>query len=111
MNKLQMLKKGSLIAIGLASITAKKADAVISGLMKKGKLNQKEGESLARKVISETMKEEKRIREKIKKQVVPEVGVSAKKVMSVVQQEVKRLAKIAKETKAKPKVKAKKKKR
>lgn len=102
MNKARMLKKGGLLFLGLASITTKKADQVIRDFVKKGKLNQKQGEVLARKVIIETLKEQ----QKIKKQVLGEVAKSAKRVIAVTQQEAKRLAK--KIPKPKPKKKAKK---
>lgn len=107
MDKIKMLKKGGLVALGLASITTKKADQLISDLVEKGRLSQQQGETLARKVIAETMKEQGRIR----KQVIDEVAKSAKRVMSVTQEEAKRLAKKVKLPKPKPKKKAKKKKR
>lgn len=107
MNKAKILKEGGLIALGLASLTTKKAEALIKDLRKKGKLNRKQGEALARKVIAETLKEQK----KIKKQVIDEVAKSAKRVVGVTQQEAKRLIKKVKLPKAKPKKKKAKKKR
>lgn len=106
MDKIKLLKKGGLIALGLASITTKKAESLINDFKKKGKLNKKQGEMLARKVIAETLKEQKKIRTKV----LGEVSKSAKKVIGVTQQEAKRLMKQVKLPKAKPK-KAKKKKR
>jgi len=106
MDKIKILKKGGLVAIGLASITTKKADQLINSLVKKGRLSQKQGETLAKKVISETFKEQ----QKIRKQVVGEVAKSAKRVISVAEQEAKRLAKKIKPPKKKVKKKAKKKK-
>jgi len=103
-NKVKMLKKGGLIALGLASITSKKADKMINDLVKRGKINKKQGEQLARKVIAETMKEHGRIR----KQVVGEVSRSAKRVISVTEQEARRLMK---QVKPKLKIKRKPKKR
>lgn len=105
MNKINLLKKGGLVALGLASITTKKAESLINELKKKGKLNKKQGEALARKVIAETLKEQKKIRTKV----LGEVSKSAKKVIGVTQQEAKRLMKQV-TPKAKPK-KAKKKKK
>lgn len=105
MDKVKMLKKGGLLALGLASITTKKAEQMINSLVKEGKLNQKQGEALARKVISETLKEQQRIR----KGVVGEVVKSAGRVMSVTKQEAQRLIKQVKPIKAKPKRKFKKK--
>jgi len=105
-NKVKMLKKGGLIALGLASITSKKADKMINDLVKRGKINKKQGEQLARKVIAETMKEHGRIR----KQVVGEVSRSAKRVISVTEQEARRLMKQVKKPKLKIKRKPKKRK-
>ncbi len=105
MDRIKMLKKGGLLAIGLASITTKKADQLINELMKKGKLSQKQGEALASKVIAETLKEQQRIR----KYAVGEVAKSAKRVMTVAEQEAKRLVKGIKPCKVKNKKKAKKK--
>ncbi len=107
MDKIRMLKKGGLLALGLASITTKKAEQMIGSLVKEGKLNQKQGESLARKVIAETLKEQQRIR----KQVVGEVAKSTGRVIAVTKEEAKRLMKQVKPVKAKPKKKSKKKKR
>lgn len=109
MDKVKMIKKGGLLALGLASITTKKAEQMISSLVREGKLNQKQGEALARKVIAETLKEQQRIR----KNVVGEVAKSACRVMAVTKQEASRLVKQVKPLKAKPKkvVKKKKKKR
>ena len=104
MDKVKMLKKGGLLALGLASITTKKAEQMIDSLVKEGKLNQKQGEALARKVISETLKEE----QKIRKNVIGEVAKSAGKVMSVAKQEANR---IMKQVKTKPKAKKVKKKK
>lgn len=106
MDKVKMLKKGGLLALGLASITTKKAECMIDKLVNEGRINQKQGEALARKVISETFKEQQRIR----KQVVGEVAKSASRVISVTKQEAGRLMKQVRQTpvKAKPK-KAKKK--
>ena len=106
MDKLKFVKKGGLVALGLASITAKKADELINDLTKKGRLTKKQGEELARKVIKETVKEQ----EKIRKQVVSEVSKSAKRVMSVAQEEAKRLmnqVRKVKKSKAKPKARPK----
>ena len=103
MNKLKMLKKGGLIALGLASITTKKAEGMINNLVKQGKLSRKQGEDLAKKTIIETLKEQKKIKN--------EVAKSAKRVISVTQQEAKRLMKQTKKPKAKKKKKANKKKR
>lgn len=100
MNKTKILKKGGLIALGLASITTKKADEMIKGLIRKGSLNRKQGEALAKKAIAETMKEHGKVK--------CEVTKSVKRVMSVVQQEAKRIGKLKV---TKPKKKAKKKKR
>lgn len=105
MNKIKMLKKGGLLALGLASITTKKAEQMVGDLIKKGKLNKKQGEALARKVISETLKEQ----QKIRKHLVGEVAKSAGRVMSVTKQEAQRIMKQVKPAKAKPKKKAKKK--
>lgn len=105
MDRIKMLKKGGLLAIGLASITTKKADKLINELVEKGKLSQKQGEALANKVIAETLKEQSKIR----KHVVGEVTKSAKKVITVAEQEAKRLIKEVKPCKCIPKVKHKKK--
>lgn len=107
MDKVKMLKKGGLLALGLASITTKKAEGLINKLVNEGKLNQKQGEALARKVIAETLKEQQRIR----KNVVGEVAKSAVRVMAVTKQEAGRLMKQVKPIKAQPKKKVKKKKR
>ncbi|MDP2906943.1 MAG: hypothetical protein Q8O03_03295 [Nanoarchaeota archaeon] len=104
MDKVKMLKKGGLLALGLASITTKKAEGMINSLLKEGKLNQKQGETLARKVIAETLREQQRIR----KQVIGEVAKSACRIISVTKQEAGRLMKQVKPVKAQPK-KAKKK--
>lgn len=105
MNKAKILRKGGLLALGLASITTKTADKLIREFVRKGKLSRKQGEVLARKVIAETLREQ----QKIKKQVLGEVAKSARRVISVTHQEAKRLAK--KMPKAKPKKKAKKRKK
>ena len=89
MDRIKMLKKGGLLALGLASITTKKAECMINSLVKEGRLNQKQGEALARKVIAETLKEQQRIR----KNVVGEVAKSACRVMAVTKQEAGRLMK------------------
>jgi len=99
MNKVKLLKKSGLVAIGLASLTSKKANLIVEGLVKKGKLTQKQGEVVARKMVARALKEEQRIRG----QVLSEVGKSAKRVMAVTQSEAKRLMNQAK--KAKPKLK------
>ncbi len=88
MKKIQMLKKGSLIAIGLASLTAKKVNELSKELVKKGQITQKQGEQMAKKAISFAMKEERRI--------LSEVTKSAKRVMDVAKIEAKRLRKTAK---------------
>ena len=99
MDRIKMLKKGGLLALGLASITTKKAEGMINSLLKEGKLNQKQGETLARKVIAETLREQQRIR----KQVVGEVAKSACRVMAVTKEEAGRLMKQVRPVKAKPK--------
>lgn len=106
MNKLKMLKKGGLIALGLASITTKRTEKMVNNLVKKGQLSRKQGEVLARKAIVATLNEQKKVRQEVEK--------SARRVMSVTKQEAKRLmkqAKIPKLKKKKAKKKAKKKKR
>ena len=99
MDRIKMLKKGGLLALGLASITTKKAEGLINNLVKEGRLNQKQGEALARKVIAETLREQQRIR----KQVVGEVAKSACRVMAVTKEEAGRLMKQVRPVKAKPK--------
>ena len=106
MDRIKLLKKGSLAAIGLASLTSKKANSLLEDLIRKGKLSQKEGEVVAKKMISHALKEEQRIR----KNVLGEFAKSAKKVMEVTQSEDKKLMKQTKGStpKAAPKKKPKK---
>lgn len=95
MNKLKMLKKGGLIALGLASITTKKTEKMVNELVKKGKLSRNQGEALARKTILATLNEQKKIRKEVEK--------SARRVMSVTKQEAARLMKQARIPKFKKK--------
>ncbi|MBM3199748.1 hypothetical protein FJZ53_02335 [Candidatus Woesearchaeota archaeon] len=107
MDKIKMIKKGSLIAIGLASITSRKAEQMVDALVKQGKITRKQGEDLARKVLSETMREQ----HKIRKHMVGEVSKSAIRVMGVAKQEANRLVQQMKQTKSEPSLKKKTKKK
>ena len=95
MDKMRMLKKGGLVAIGLASLTAKKTDKIINQLIAKGKLSRKQGEDLARKVVGETKKEQKKMKVELQK--------SAQRVIRVTKEEANRLMKKRKVSKPKKK--------
>ena len=105
MDRIKLLKQGSLAAIGLASITSKKANDLLEDLMKRGKITQKEGETIAKKMVANALREEQRIRT----QILSEVAKSAKRVMAVTQEEARRLMSQAKKGQPKAKTATKKK--
>ncbi|GEM_PF-6560479 len=71
----QMIKKGLLLGVGLASFAKTKAEQAVKELVKKGNLSPAEGKKAVRKICLEAEK-------------------SGKKVAGVMQLELKRLVKV-----------------
>lgn len=105
-----LIKKGVLVAIGITALTKEKAEKIVKEMVKQGEVTQKEGKALAQKLISQSMAEQKRLRNELG----GEFKKSADAIMLVTKNEVNRLASRLKEyskgMKAKPAKKHKKKK-
>ena len=76
----QMVKKGLLVGMGLASFAKTKAEQAVKELVKKGNLSPAEGKKAVRKICLEAEK-------------------SGRKVAGVMQSELKRLVKVVNEKK------------
>ena len=59
----RLVNAGFLLSIGIASLTKEKVEKIVMELVKKGKLNEKQGRAMVREVMAKGKKE----REKIKK--------------------------------------------
>src|SRR3989338_7545192 len=57
-----LLRKSMLLGIGAASLTRKKAEKVARELVRKGAVSSREGETLVKKVLSETKKQQAKMR-------------------------------------------------
>lgn len=69
----RLLDKGFLLSVGLAAVTKDKLEKIIGELIKRGKLNEKDGRELVMKLLNKSKEERAKIRgfvRKVRKRVV-----------------------------------------
>jgi polyhydroxyalkanoate synthesis regulator phasin len=64
-----LLRKSTLIGLGVASLSKKKADKLVKQLTKHGHVSEKEGRKLAKDLLNESKKHAKRLQNLIEKEV------------------------------------------
>ena len=57
-----ILRKGLLLGLGAASLTKKKTEKIVKGLVKKGAVSSKESVVLARRILAEAKQQEAKLR-------------------------------------------------
>ncbi len=67
--KKELMKKGLLIGVGLASFAKDKAERFAKDLVKKGHINEKEGRKLVKSIYSEADKSRKNITKFVEKEI------------------------------------------
>ena len=60
-----LMNKGFLLSVGLASIGKDKLEKIIKQLIRKGKISEKDGRKIVRDLIKKSRDEKKRIQSKI----------------------------------------------
>ena len=73
-----VLRKGLLLGLGAASLTKKKTEKIVKELVKKGAVSSKEGNVLAKKVLSQANKQQARLRkigEAEAKKILRKIGI------------------------------------
>lgn len=73
----KLADQGFLLSVGLASIGKEKAEKLIEQLVKKGRLNEKQGRALANKLIKKSKAEKKKLESRFRR-----VTVTKKKKVS-----------------------------
>ena len=63
----KVMDTGFLLSIGIASIAKEKVEALVSELIKKGKLNEKDGRKLVRSLLAKSRKERAKVKSFIKR--------------------------------------------
>jgi polyhydroxyalkanoate synthesis regulator phasin len=82
MNKMKLLKKGILVAIGLGAITKEKVEHAVDKMSKEGYLNVSEGKKLASSLLKDARSREKRLMKLLEKKMRKAYSVSKKKAKS-----------------------------
>lgn len=63
----KILNAGFLLSVGIASLTKEKVEKIAVGLVRKGRLNEKQGRQMVKEVLARGKKERDRIKKILKR--------------------------------------------
>ena len=65
-NVKKLVNTGFLLSIGVASLAKENVDRIVKGLVKKGKLDEKEGRKLVKDLVKRSKQEKERVKRLLK---------------------------------------------
>jgi polyhydroxyalkanoate synthesis regulator phasin len=93
-NMFEMIQKGLLIGIGLASLTVDKAEALVKELVKKGDVSEKEGKDLVEDLLKKSEEAKKDTEAKMQEMVrkaLDKLNVATKSELAKLEERIKKL--------------------